>query len=143
MKIATTSKAVQICPSSKGHPVRGETIESFDLGRYSSSKVINFLNPDGLDHTQCHQTVKMLKDINVGSGGLDFVRAWDRNNAAVIALIPFVLSLLFAVVWVVVSVAAYAVDVQVAVQTAFTVAAFIVTAGKCQKWVRAMAISMF
>lgn len=107
-------------------------MESFDLGRYSSSKVVNFLNPDGLDHTQCHQTVNMLKDINVGSGGLDFVRAWDRNNAAVIALIPFVLSLLFAIVWIVVSVAAYAVDVQVAVQTAFTGAAFIVTAGELE-----------
>lgn len=76
--------------------------------------------------------MKMLKNIDIGSGGLDFVRAWDRNNAAVIALIPFVLSLLFAVVWIVVSVATYAVDVQVAVQTAFTVAAFIVTAGKSQ-----------
>ena len=92
--------------------------------------MINFLNPDGLDHTHCHQTVKMLKDMNVGSGGLDFIRAWDRNNAAVIALIPFVFSVLFAIAWIAVSVAAYAVDVQVAVQTAFTVAAFVVTAGK-------------
>jgi hypothetical protein len=72
----------------------------------------------------------MLKDINVGSEGLDFIRAWDRNNAAGIALVPFALSLLFAIVWIWVSVAQCGVDVQVAVQTAFTVAAFIVTAGE-------------
>jgi hypothetical protein len=100
------------------------------LGRYSSSKVINFLNPDGLDETQYHQTVKMLKDINVGSEGLNFVRAWDRNSAAIVALIPFVLSLLFAITWIIVSIVKYAVDAQVAVQTAFTVAGFIVTAGE-------------
>jgi len=85
----------------------------------------------------------MLKDINVGSGGLDFVRAWDRNNAAVIALIPFVLSVLFAVIWIAVSVEVYAVDAQIAVQAAFTVAAFIVTAGEFHDWVRKMVVYTF
>jgi hypothetical protein len=41
-----------------------------------------------------------------------------------------VLSLVFAFIWIGVSIGIYHVDAQVAVQTAFTVAAFIVTAGE-------------
>lgn len=71
---------------------------------------------------------------NVTSEGLEFIRAWDRNKVSIIALIPFAVSLLFAIIWIVVSIARYAVDAQVAVQTAFTVAGFIVTAGKSKCW---------
>jgi hypothetical protein len=101
------------------------------LGRDTSSKVVNFLNPESLDPKQHHQTTDMLS--NVDSEGLEFIRAWDRNKVSVIAVVPFAVSLLFAMVWIVVSMARYNVDAQVAVQTAFTVAAFIVTAGESRK----------
>lgn len=110
--------------------VLGERVKSYDLGRNASSNVVNFLNPDRLDSKQSFQTVDMLSDVQ--TEGLEFVRAWDKNNASIIALIPFVLSLVFAVIWIAVSIGHYHVDAQVAVQTAFTVAAFIVTAGEFQ-----------
>lgn len=119
---------------SKNNPVRGDFIKTYDLGRDTSSKVVNFLNPDTLDPAQHHQTDDMLA--NVASEGLEFIRAWDRNKVSIIALIPFAVSLLFAIIWIVVSVTRYAVDAQVAVQTAFTVAGFIVTAGKSRIGVR-------
>jgi hypothetical protein len=119
---------IQICPTSTNNPVLGERIKTYDLGRDTSSKVVNFLKPDSLDQKQHHQTTDMLS--NVDSEGLEFIRAWDRNKVSVIAVVPFAVSLLFAMIWIVVSMARYKVDAQVAVQTAFTVAAFIVTAGK-------------
>lgn len=113
---------------SRDNPVLGERVKSYDLGRNASSNVVNFLEPRRLDPKQYFQTVDMLS--NVQTEGLEFVRAWDKNNASIIALIPFVLSLVFAIIWIAVSIGHYAVDAQVAVQTAFTVAAFIVTAGE-------------
>jgi hypothetical protein len=62
--------------------------------------------------------------------GLEFVRAWDRHKLSIIAMLPFVFSVVFAVAWIGVSIGKFKVDAQVAVQTAFTVAGFIVTAGK-------------
>lgn len=122
------TKREQICNMSNVNPVLGERVKSYDLGRNASSNVVNFLNPHRLDPKQYFQTVDMLSDVQ--TEGLEFVRAWDKNNASIIALIPFVLSLVFAFIWIGVSIGHYRVDAQVAVQTAFTVAAFIVTAGK-------------
>jgi hypothetical protein len=133
------SKDTQICPTSKNSPVLGDRIKTYDLGRDSSSKVVNFLNPDSLDPKQHHQTTDMLS--NIDSEGLEFIRAWDRNKVSVIALMPFLVSLLFAIIWIAVSIAHYKVDAQVAVQTAFTVAAFIVTAGKLRREHRARSLS--
>lgn len=62
--------------------------------------------------------------------GLEFVKAWDRNVLSIISLFPVAISLGFAAAWIVVSIVRYEVDAQVAVQTAFTVSGFIVTAGK-------------
>jgi hypothetical protein len=67
---------------------------------------------------------------NASTEGLEFVRAWDSLAVSLISLIPFGLSLLFAGVWIGVSIRQYGTDAQVATQTAFTVAAYIVTAGK-------------
>lgn len=67
---------------------------------------------------------------NTDLEGLEFVRAWDRRRISAIATVPFVISLLFALIWIPVSAARFAVDAQVAVQTAFTVASYIVTAGR-------------
>jgi hypothetical protein len=66
------------------------------------------------------------------SHGLEFVRIWDRPKLSIIALLPFVISMAFAITWIAVSIAKFKVDAQVAVQTAFTVAGFIVTAGKTE-----------
>jgi hypothetical protein len=62
--------------------------------------------------------------------GLEFVRTWDCHKLSIIALLPFFVSVAFDVIWIGVSIGTFGVDAQVAVQTAFTVAAFIVTAGK-------------
>lgn len=58
-----------------------------------------------------------------------FVRSWDCSAVTTIYLIPFAMSSLFAVVWIGVSVIRYGGDVQVAAQTAFTAASYIVTGG--------------
>jgi hypothetical protein len=113
------------------NPVLSERVRSYDLGRNASSNVVNFLNPHRLDPKQYFQTVDMLSDVR--NEGLGFVRAWDKKNASIIVLIPFVLSLVLAFIWIGVSIGLYHVDAQVAVQTAFTVAAFIVTAGKSKR----------
>lgn len=115
---------------SSDNPVLGGHIKSYDLGRTASSNIVNFLNPGRLDPKQFHQTEDMMSDVT--TEGLEFIRAWDRKKVSGIAMVPFALSLVFAIIWIAVSIGRYNVDAQVAVQTAFTVAAFIVTAGKCQ-----------
>ena len=115
---------------SSDNVVLGQRIKTYDLGRSASSNVVNFLNPDRLDQTQSEQTKDMMSD--VAGEGLEFIRVWDRKKVSGIAMVPFVLSLVFAIVWIAVSIGLYDVDAQVAVQTAFTVAGFIVTAGEFQ-----------
>lgn len=115
---------------SSDNVVLGQHIKTYDLGRSASSNVVNFLNPDRLDQTQSEQTKNMVSDF--AGEGLEFIRAWDRKKVSGIAMVPFVLSLVFAIIWIAVSIGRYDVDAQVAVQTAFTVAGFIVTAGEFQ-----------
>jgi hypothetical protein len=64
--------------------------------------------------------------------GLEFVRAWNRHKVSIVALLPFLILMVFAVTWIAVSIGNFGVDAQVAVQTAFTVARFIVTAGEAE-----------
>jgi hypothetical protein len=73
--------------------------------------------------------------------GLEFVRAWDRHKLSIIALLPFFFSVAFAAIWIGVSIGTFGVDAQVAVQTAFTVAGFIVTAGKIKSKPAILSIS--
>jgi hypothetical protein len=68
---------------------------------------------------------------NAEDEGLEFVRSWNTISISAIVLLPFVLSLVFGGVWIGVFVK-MGTDVQVAVQTAFTVASYIVTAGTSQ-----------
>lgn len=63
--------------------------------------------------------------------GLEFVRSWNTVAISAIVLLPFVLSLVFGGVWIGLFVKK-GTDLQVAVQTAFTVASYIVTAGTLQ-----------
>lgn len=68
---------------------------------------------------------------NAEDEGLEFVRSWNTVAISAIILLPFVLSLVFSGVWIGLFVK-IGTDVQVAVQTAFTVASYIVTAGTSQ-----------
>lgn len=68
---------------------------------------------------------------NAEDEGLEFVRSWNTVAIAAIILLPFLLSLVFVGVWIGLFVK-MGTDVQVAVQTAFTVASYIVTAGTSQ-----------
>lgn len=73
-------------------------------------------------------TVTQQLMANAEDEGLEFVRSWNTVSISAIVLLPFALSLAFGGVWIGVSVKT-GTDVQVAVQTAFTVASYIVTAG--------------
>jgi hypothetical protein len=61
---------------------------------------------------------------------LNLVRTLDPYAISVIILLPMILSLACGIAWSVVAVRHYGVDVSNSVQTAFTVASYIVTAGK-------------
>lgn len=130
----TDTKFRQICKCKDGIPGLGGKVKALELGRSGSNNVVNLENPHRLPEEQRHKSADMLED-PTGQGvpayGLEFVRAWDSTAVSVISLMPFVFSLAFVAVWIGVSVGTYEVDAQVATQTAFTVAAFIVTAGKC------------
>ena len=106
--------------------VRGKLVDSYDLGCRGASQVALLLYPS--QATGVAITSQMMADRD--THGLEFVRAWDRHKLSIIALLPFVVSVVFAVVWIGVSIGTFRVDAQVAMQTAFTVAGFIVTAGK-------------
>ncbi|KAK5121110.1 hypothetical protein LTR85_005594 [Meristemomyces frigidus] len=124
---------VQLCASVDGVASLGSRVKTFELGRNGSTQVANFDNPLRIPADQRFQTASMLEDPTaqgVATYGLEFVRAWDSTAISIIALMPFLLSLLFVALWIGICVGKYDVDVQVATQTAFTVAAFIVTAGK-------------
>ena len=60
---------------------------------------------------------------------LNLIRTWDAYLISVIVMLPTGLSVLMSVVWSVVAVLKYGVDVQTSTQTAFTIASYMVTAG--------------
>lgn len=61
---------------------------------------------------------------------LNFVLAWDPQAAGVVILLPTIISLILCVTWPIVAVLKYEADVQTSVQTATSLASYIVTAGK-------------
>lgn len=61
---------------------------------------------------------------------LNLVRTLDPYAMSAVILLPMLLSLAFGIAWSVVAVRHYGVDVSTGVQTAFTVAGYIVTAGE-------------
>lgn len=108
-----------------GPGILSTTVASYDLGRRGSTGVAFLLDPTQV--TGAEITTKMMAVR--ADHGLEFVRAWDRHQLSVIALCPFIISVAFAITWIGVFIGKFGVDAQVAVQTAFTVAGFIVTAG--------------
>lgn len=108
-----------------------------ELGRYKSDNrlIYYFRHPDEL---QGHEIVEKLKQGGViaPSGhqhtqALNLVEKWNAGQASIIVLMPIVASLIFSIIWSVVAVAKFHADVQMSVQTGFTVGSYIVTAGKC------------
>ncbi|KAK4543992.1 hypothetical protein LTR36_004766 [Oleoguttula mirabilis] len=124
---------VQLCGAVDGVASLGSRVKTFELGRNGSTHVANFENPTRVPADQRFQTASMLENPSaqgVATFGLELIRAWDSMAISAISLTPFFVSLVFAAVWIGVCVGKYHVDAQVATQTAFTAAAFIVTAGK-------------
>ena len=87
----------------------------------------NFEDPRGIPEDQYFQTQKIAASPE--TEGLEFVRSWDTVAVSMISMLPFVLSIVFAGVWIGISVQRNGVDAQVATQTAFTVSSYIGTAG--------------
>ena len=98
------------------------------MGRTATSHVANFKHPSNISETQRFQTEAIAAKPE--EEGIEFIRSWDRLAISAISMIPLVVSLVFAGVWIGLSILKHKVDAQVAVQTGFTVAGFIVTAGK-------------
>ena len=103
----------------------GSKIETLVLGRSKNTHIAFFEDPERV-RGQVTVTQKLLA--HADDEGLEFVRSWNTVAISAIILLPFVLSLVFGSVWVGIFVQK-GTDVQVAVQTAFTVASYIVTAG--------------
>ncbi|KAF7512971.1 hypothetical protein GJ744_011237 [Endocarpon pusillum] len=124
-KRLTRIDRVRICKVELRPVGLGSKIESLVLGRSKSSHVAFFEDPEKVKG-QVTVTQKLLA--NTENEGLEFVRSWNIVAVSAIVLLPFVLSLIFSGIWIGVSVKKDT-DVQVAVQSAFTVASYIVTAG--------------
>lgn len=60
---------------------------------------------------------------------LNIVSTWSIGAGAVVVGIPLVTSILIAVIWPVVAVSVFQADVQTSVQTSFTIASYVITAG--------------
>jgi hypothetical protein len=105
----------------------GDKMETLEMGRKRNSRVAFFEEPWAVKG-KTDITEELLKNDKNGQG-LELIRTWDITAVSAIVLLPFGLSLAFAAVWTGVYVAK-GTDVQVAVQTAFTVASYIVTAGR-------------
>ncbi|RYP56496.1 hypothetical protein DL771_011815 [Monosporascus sp. 5C6A] len=60
---------------------------------------------------------------------LNIVSMWNTDAASVVVAVPLLASLVVGVVWAVVAVAVYNADVNVSVQTGFTIASYVITTG--------------
>lgn len=101
-------------------------IETIDLGR-SGGRLVSFLEAPEKLKGQYDLTQKLKARAEIE--GVEFVRCWDNGSISIVAVSPLFASLVFVVVWVVVFVRRGG-DLQVTMQTAFTVASFMVTASK-------------
>ena len=111
---------------SKDSLVLGSRLGTLQLGRYKGRLVNIFENPEVGAHTVAvAETVRAISE----NSALEFQQTYDIGALSVIVTVPPVASLIFAIAWVRVY-AHKGVDLQVAVQTAFTVSSYIVTAGQ-------------
>ncbi|KAF2396538.1 hypothetical protein EJ06DRAFT_585009 [Trichodelitschia bisporula] len=113
----------------------GEHDYILPLGRYRThSRSIYLLhNPSKLEGS--FEIVERLRLAGVltrpgmQTKALNFVEQWDTRLLTVAVAIPVIVSLLAAIAWPWMSVRRYGGDVQASVQTGFTIAGFILTAG--------------
>jgi len=117
-----------------GNRVPGERLGTLDLGFYGDaqrevallkdssgvegSNMLNAFRPSGLLATEGHH----LSALNV-------VRTYSASRISFLILLPTILSIAVAVAWPVVAVFYYGAEVQASVQTSFTIASYVVTAG--------------
>ena len=105
----------------------GSRLGTLQLGRYKGRLVNIFENAQLGAHTVA--VAETIRTISRNSA-LEFQRTYDVGAISVIVAVPPVASLVFGIAWVRVYVGHRGTDIQVAVQTAFTVASYIVTAGR-------------
>ena len=119
----------QISGIETGAAIVGERVRTLGLGKRGTDRTALLDRFDEIDSQQHEVTEAITKEPR--AVGVEFVREWDGYAISMVVMMPLLISLIFAIIWISVSIARYSVDAQVAVQTAFTVASFIVTAGKC------------
>lgn len=102
----------------------GAKIETIDLGRSRRGFVTFFEAPEQLAGQ--HNLTEKLKNA-AENEGLEFVRVWDSFALSVVVVTPLLGSLVFVAIWVGVFVRRGH-DLQLTMQTAFSVASFMVTA---------------
>ena len=114
-------------------------MRSLQLGYYGSgTRPIFFLKrPEQLQGTNFREELiqdgVMALPNNQAAGrrrALNVLRTWDAYLISITVMLPMAFSLLTSVIWTIVAVLAYGADVQVSVQTAFTVGSYIVTTGE-------------
>ena len=104
----------------------GMRIETIDLGR-SAGRIVSFLEAPQRLNGQ-HDLTQKLK-ASPENEGVEFVQFWDTGSISIVAVSLLFASLVFTAVWISVFVRRGA-DLQATVQTAFTVASFMVTSSK-------------
>jgi hypothetical protein len=102
----------------------GKKIETLDLG---GGRLVSFLSEAQRLYGQQDLTQKLKADPE--REGVEFVRFWDTRSISIVAVSLLFASLVFAAVWVGVFVQRGA-DLQATMQTAFTVASFMVSSSK-------------
>ncbi len=112
---------------SKGSLVLGSRLETLQLGRYKGRLVNIFENPELGAHTvTVADKIRTLSE----NSALEFLRMYNVGAISVVVAVPPVASLIFGIVWIRVYANKNGTDLQLVIQTAFTVSSYIVTAGK-------------
>jgi hypothetical protein len=112
----------------------GKRDSILDLGRYHGNRIIYFFyNPKqclGDKFFSLFKAKGVLTEIGTDKErALNFVSTWDMDFASHVIVTPAILSIIFAVTWPSVAVKLYNADVQMSVQTGFTIASYVVTTG--------------
>ena len=112
---------------SKHNLVLGSRIDTLPLGRYKGRLVNVFENPGlGAKTFTVAETIRTLSE----NSALEFLRIYNVGAISVVVAVPPVVSLIFGIVWIRVYANKNNTDLQIVIQTAFTVSSYIVTAGK-------------
>jgi len=107
----------------------GDRDSYLNLGRLGNRATHLLYHSRGLDGSSDLMN-KVLSDVYDQNRALEFVERWDGTRLTFLVSLPVVASLAFIGVWIVVKVHLDGEDLQVTMQTAFTVASYIVTTSK-------------